>query len=375
MTGRRRPVLLLARELGIGGSERQLAVTAMSLDRSRFEPHVGCFHEGFRADELRAAGVPVVRFPVTSFKSPSAFSGARKMGEYLKEHGIELVHTFDTPLNVFGVPVACAYRTPVVLSSQRAHRELSGRFRHLLRITDRMADGIVVNCESVKRQLIAEERVPADRIQVCHNGIDTTAFNPAGRTPPDKMLTVGVVCALRPEKGLPTLLEAFAIARKAHPCIRLQLVGSGPMLPELQELATQTGIADVCAFEPTTSRVAEWLRKIDIFVLPSLSEALSNALMEAMASGCAVVASDAGGNPELVQHGDTGLLFRRGHAQDLAAQLMRMIADGMLRDRLARAAADRMQREFTLTACAKRMESIYLNFLDPRHGGGERTTC
>jgi glycosyltransferase involved in cell wall biosynthesis len=364
MKEQRWPVLLLARELGIGGSERQLAVTAMSLDRTRFEPHVGCFHEGFRADELRAAGVPVVRFPVTSFKSPSALNGARAMGRYLKEHGIELVHTFDTPLNVFGVPVACAYRTPVVLSSQRAHRELSGRFRSLLRITDRMADGIVVNCESVKRQLINEERVPAGRIRVCHNGIDTAAFHPVGRPAPDKILTVGVVCALRPEKGLPTLVEAFAIASKVHPCIRLQVVGSGPMLGDLQALASRLDIAGLCAFEPTTSRVADWLRKIDIFVLPSLSEALSNALMEAMASGCAVIASDAGGNPELVKHGQTGLLFRREDTQDLAEQLMRMIEDGMLRNRLAQSAADRMQREFTLSACAKRMEDIYLSFLE-----------
>jgi glycosyltransferase involved in cell wall biosynthesis len=366
MTGRRWPVLLLARELGIGGSERQLAVTAASLDRSRFEPHVGCFHEGFRAEELRTAGVSVIRFPVTSFKSGSAFRGARMMGRYLRQHNIQLVHTFDTPLNVFGVPVARAYRTPVVLSSQRAHRELSGGFRRLLRITDAMAQGIVVNCDSVRRQLVEEENVPADRIRVCYNGIDTSKFTPAGRPPSQTPLTVGVVCALRPEKGLATLVEAFAVARNANPHIRLQFVGSGPLLPDIQTLAGARGIAEYCAFEPTTSNVAEWMRRIDVFVLPSLSEALSNALMEAMACGCAVIASDVGGNPELVEHGRTGLLFHPGDVDELAKHLLTMTTNRPLREEMGAHAAAVIRDRFTLATCATRMEEIYTEYLAGR---------
>lgn len=285
------------------------------------------------------------------------------MGRYLQEHRIQLVHTFDTPLNVFGVPVARAYRTPVVLSSQRAHRELSGGFRRLLRGTDRLVDGIVVNCESVKRQLIEEERVRPERIQVCYNGIDTSAFSPGGRQSADGCLTVGVVCALRPEKGLLTLIEAFATAWRTNPRLHLQFVGSGPMLPDLQQLAAEKGIANVCSFEPTTSQVADWLRKIDVFVLPSLSEALSNALMEAMACGCAVIASDAGGNPELVAHESTGLLFRRGDSADLAEKLIRIVNEPELRARVAEAGTRRIHEQFTLRACADRMEAIYRQYL------------
>ena len=116
----------MARELGLGGTERQLAEIALSLDRGQFEPHVGCFTDGgFRARELREAGVPILELGVRSLVSGSAWSGARRMGAYLARHGIGLVHAFDVPMDLFAVPVARAYRTPVVLSSQRAHRGLT----------------------------------------------------------------------------------------------------------------------------------------------------------------------------------------------------------------------------------------------------------
>ena len=100
----------MARELGLGGTERQLAETALALDRAQFEPHVGCFTDGgFRAKELREAGVPILELGVRSLVSGSAVAGARRMGAYLARHGIGLVHAFDVPMNLFAVPVARCY--------------------------------------------------------------------------------------------------------------------------------------------------------------------------------------------------------------------------------------------------------------------------
>src|ERR1035437_7230308 len=128
----------MARELGLGGTERQLAEIARALDRGQFEPHVGCFTGGgFRASELRQAGVPILELGVRSQVSPSAVAGARRMVAYLGRHESGLVYAFDVPLDLFAVPVARWYRTPVVLSSQRAHRDLTpGVRRHLLRVMD-----------------------------------------------------------------------------------------------------------------------------------------------------------------------------------------------------------------------------------------------
>ena len=360
-------MLLMVRELDLGGSERQLAEIAKALDRSRFEPHVGCFRpNGLRATELRAAGVPVVAFPVRSFRHPSVLGAARQLSRYVRQHRIRLVHTFDVPATLFGVPAARVVRGLKVLSSQRAHRDLTpGATRGLLRLTDRMADAIVVNCDALRRQLIEEDKVPPDRIRLCYNGVDIAEFFPGtGQkvrpTPLEQAaLVIGVVCALRPEKNLDTLLEAFATVRHLRPGLTLAIVGSGPCLPGLQARARELGISAQCVFEPATNQVAQWLRAFDIFVLPSRSEALSNSLMEAMASGCAVVASEVGGNPELVQERQTGLLFPSGDAGRLGEALRLLIEDAPLRQQLGAAAARSMIDHFSLAKSAERMGEIY----------------
>ncbi|HTQ57202.1 MAG TPA: glycosyltransferase family 4 protein [Bryobacteraceae bacterium] len=360
------PVLLMVRALNLGGSERQMTEIAKALDRSQFDPRVGCFRPaGLRGDELRAAGIPIVHFPVPSMLS---LKGAVEIGAYIREHGIRLVHTFDTPANLYGVPSARMAGCPVVMSSQRVHRALWPRpVRHALRLTDRMADGIVVNCDFLRRHMLEEEKAPTERIHLCYNGVNTATFHAEHRPRPavlaDASLVVGVVCALRPEKGLETFLESFAAVRGMHPRMKLALVGSGPCQTALQERAQALGILADCIFEPATAGVADWLHAIDIFVLPSLSEALSNSLMEAMACGCAVAATRVGGNPELVTHGETGMLFEPGDVAGLAGVLRMLIANRDLRGELARRAALLIHDRFTLEAAARRMGEIYAALL------------
>lgn len=367
----------MARELGIGGSERQLTEIAKALDRSRFQPHVGCFRSaGFRGEELQEAGVAVARFPVTSFRSPSLVAGALEMGRYVRRHGIRLVHTFDTPSTLFGVPVARAWGVPVVLSSQRAYRQLMpGVSQHGLRITDQLVDAVVVNCKAIEQHLVEDEKVSSSLVRLCYNGIDTECFRRFATPRPallsDASFVIGVICALRPEKGLPTLLKAFAGINdhtKTATCnLKLLIVGSGPELDRLQAQSRALSIASDCIFEPATSRVPEWLQAIDIFVLPSLSEAFSNSLMEAMACSCCAVASRVGGNPELVREGETGLLFTPGDSADLARKLELLLEQPSLRKQMAGGAARLIREKFALDTSVRRMMQIYSTMLEERH--------
>ena len=157
------PVLLMVRALGLGGTERQLTETAKFLDRGRFAPYVGCLvADGMRKVEIDAAGVPVLTLPVSSFLNPSALRGAWQLASFIRRRGIRVVHTFDVPMNLFGVPPARLAGTPVVLSSQRAHRSLTPPAgRRLLRVMDRIVDGVVVNCEAMKEHLRIDEGVSA----------------------------------------------------------------------------------------------------------------------------------------------------------------------------------------------------------------------
>lgn len=359
------PVLLMARALEGGGSERQLRELAKALDRSRFQPHAGCFRlEGVGRRELESAGIPIVHFPVYSFLSPPAISGAFHLMRYVRYQKIRLIHTFDYPTTVFAVPAGRFLTPAAVLSSQRSHRDLIPRgYRRLVRMTDHLVDGIVVNCDFVRRHLEQDERVPATRIQLCYNGIDLETFG-AGEAPrppelPLDSFVIGVVCALRPEKGLSTLLQAFARVRHLRAGMKLAIVGDGPMLEALQVEARTLGIREDCVFALSTVQVREWLRAMDIFVLPSVSEALSNALMEAMACGCPVVASNVGGNPELVRNGESGLLFKPGDVERLAVALQVLIENQSLRQRLAEAGAKFVRERFSIRASAERMGEIY----------------
>jgi glycosyltransferase involved in cell wall biosynthesis len=358
------PVLLLVRELGVGGTERQLVETARFLQRERFVPHVGCFRpEGPRRVDLERAGVPMLHLPVHSLLSPVVFSGASRLIHYIHQHRIQVVHAFDAPMNIFAVPIAKLAGTPAVISSQRGHRDLTGDLnKRFLRITDRLTDAVVVNCDAMRRYLVEDEGVAESKIRICYNAVDVEQYRRhAVASPWAGKPEIGVVCALRPEKGLDTLLRAFAKLSRQDAV--LAIVGSGPELPRLTALAAELGIAERCHFEPATSEVAEWLSRFDIFVLPSRTEALSNALMEAMACACCPIASRVGGNPELVDDGENGLLFEVDNVEQLASQMEELMADPARRQRMAAAASAKMASRFTYAQAAATMQQIYESIL------------
>jgi len=359
------PVLLLVRELNLGGCERDLTRLAIHIDRKRFAPHVGCFHEqGVCLPPLRAAGVPVVRFPVTSFQHPSALAGARQMGRYIREHGIRLVQAFDVPMCAWGIPVAAWYRVPVIISSQLSFRDsrlaAAAQFR-LLRWGDRFATHFFVNSRAVLNHMVQDEGIPAEKQFLAHNGVDIHAFHPVGRVESEEAIVFGALCALRPEKQLTLLLEAFA--RIPLPSARLLIVGSGTELEPLRQRAEQLGIAKRIHFESATSDVPSWLRRMDIFALTSGTESFPNALLEAMACGCAVVAANVGGVSELVTDNQTGLLFPSGDVEALADRLTTLASDCTLRHRLGQTAAQHARDNFSADLYAERLSGLYTRLL------------
>lgn len=363
------PLLLMTRSLGPGGSERQIAQAAKALDRRVFAPHVACVEaSGFRFEKLHALGIPVLELPMCSFLGRDALRAASRLHRYLDEHRIRLVHPFDFTLNIFGVPLARLFRTQVVISSQRCFWDLvPARYRPPLWLSHQIAHAVTVNCEALRSELTTRLAVPRNHVHVCYNALDTGVYRPQPRMRPpqlaDASLVIGVTCVLRPEKGLPTLLDAFARVHATHPGLRLVIIGGGSELNALQQQAARLNIAPACLFEPATADVLSWLRAIDIFVLPSLSEALSNSLMEAMACGCCPIASRTGGNPELVSHRRTGLLFEPGNAADLADQLRAAVEDATLREDLARSGASFIAEKFSISASIGRLQSLYLSLL------------
>lgn len=364
------PILLLVRQLTIGGAERDAAKLARYLDRSRFEPHIACFHaEGERLEELQKAGVPILALPVRSFHNWTAVRGARLLRRYIREHGIVLMQAFDAPTSVFAVPLGRLFRVPAVIGSHLFFRHLIPPPQYqALAVVDRLAHRIVVNAHAVERHLIEDHHVGKERIFVSHNGVETSVFHPGppGMRPPffaDASLIVGTVCVLREEKRLDLLLRAFSGVRHLDPRMKLLIVGSGEMLAAWLALRRELGLEECCHFEPASADVARWMRLMDIFVLPSRSEGFPNALLEAMACGCAVIGSAAGGIPELIDDGRDGFLFPPGDADQLAGRLSTLITGAELRRRMGSEAAAKARTRFSMEIAAARMERFYESLL------------
>jgi glycosyltransferase involved in cell wall biosynthesis len=378
---RARPVLLMVRALSIGGCERDLTKMALALDRSKYQPYVACFRpEGPRYAELTAAGVPVLHIPVTSFRSWSAVRGAWVLRRHIRNHGILVLHAFDVPSDIFAAPIAWLLRVPAVITCQLSYRHMYQPWeRKMLRITDRLADCIVVNSEAVKRDLMETEGIEENRIVVSHNGVDGASFhalpgNERRRKPcvAGASIVVGTVCALRQEKRLDVLLRAFAGVRTLRRGMKLLLVGSGPMQSEIEALRKQLGLEDDCVMAPAQDEVASWMWSMDIFVVSSDSESFPNALLEAMACGCCAIGSEVGGIPEMITDGSNGVLVRAGDCEALGQALTRVVTDDGLRQRLAEAAQATSHSRFSMDAAARRTEALYDALLDASEANGGR---
>jgi len=356
--GQRTAILLHAQTVGYGGGERQLATLALSLDPSRWEVHVLRQHPGGGWEgKLQAAGIALYHLQLNSYVGGQAWREMRRLRAYLKQHRIRIAQGFDYTANVFVTPVARSVAEVVALSTQRCETKLiPEKYKRVTRWVHRLAHGVVVNSHALARQLREEEGLSGQRIHVSENGIDTELFSP-GPARGGGELVYGCVCLLREEKRLDLLLEAFAGLQWPA---RLLLVGDGPEKERLQQLAAQLGITGRCEFLPATQQVTACLHKMDVFVLPSRSEGLSNSLMEAMSCGLTVIASSAQANQELIEHGETGLIFESGNAVSLREQMQRA-REGR---GWGQAARQRVEQHYSNAVALGRMEEIYRRVLD-----------
>jgi glycosyltransferase involved in cell wall biosynthesis len=357
-------VLLAVRELGLGGIERDVTKLALGFDRSRYLPFVASYKpEGPRYQELEAAKIPILHLKMSSLLSLGSLKAAAQLARFVRRHRIRIVHSFD-PSSVFVNPVARLIGVPVVLSSQLGHRDLHDpRTRQRLRQTDRYSDIIVVNCEALRRHMTAEHGISPQRLELCYNGVQTAIFHPGPGDLPaavaDAPFIVGAISVLRPEKALHELQLAFAKVRHLVPGSKLLIVGNGPELPLLEKTRAELALGEDCVLAPAVRDVAPLMRGLQVFVSCSHSEAFSNAILEAMACGCAVVGSRVGGTPELIGEDERGLLFQAGNVDDLASKIARLMQEEPLRRALAQRAAEHARVNLNIEKNVQRTMQIY----------------
>ena len=365
------PIVLASQFIDGGGTETQLRQTAIALDRERFAVHVVFFRPNdSRQAELEAQGLRTRYWPLNSLTSLSTAKIALELRSYLRTNRIRLLHAFDNPSAIFAIPVARAAGVPAILSSQRGHPgHYSLALRKLQRYSETFADAIVVNAEAVVRHLTNEEKMSPERIRLCPNGLDTSRFQflATREYPPEfgsgAKAVIGCMAVLRPDKNLPFLVDVFAQMRGGRPGLKLLIVGSGPEEGAIRARVEANNLGGDCLLVPHTTDAARWMRAIDVFVLCSVSEGMSNSLLEAMACGAAVVASRVPGTKELIREGINGFLYDLGDASDLSNKVLRLVDDPAARGAVALSASNWVRENMSVTASAARMGAIYDEFL------------
>jgi sugar transferase (PEP-CTERM/EpsH1 system associated) len=253
----------------------------------------------------------------------------------------------------------------------------------LRRLHSPLIDRYIVVSKHLERYLVNRVGIAADRISQIYNGVDTKRFAPySGRRtdlfPPEfaeeKTLVIGTVGRIQPVKDQATLLRAFSelVVNHSLPGVRLRLavIGDGPLLGDLHRLAAALGIAELTWLPGAVADVTDVLRSFDIFVLPSLSEGISNTILEAMATGIPIVATATGGNPELVEDGSNGRLFTPGDVSGLARLLAGYIGEPALRRAHGGAGRQIAVERFSLAEMVARYQELYLRLCDQAIASG-----
>ena len=214
--------------------------------------------------------------------------------------------------------------------------------------------------------------VPAERLSQVYNGVDTQRFRPADGAPPriegcpfdpHAHWLVGTVGRMQQVKDQPTLVRAFVRLMAEQPAlrerVRLVMLGGGPLREQVQRIVDEAGLGALCWLPGERSDVADVMRGLSCFALPSLAEGISNTILEAMASGLPVVATHVGGNAELVDEGSTGLIVPPGDPQALAAAIGSLASDPGQAAAMGRAGRTRAVGQFSLEAMVARYQGIY----------------
>jgi glycosyltransferase involved in cell wall biosynthesis len=374
------PVVLVIGQLELGGgAERQVSEIALGIREHGFAPRVislragarqGEFHpENYWADALRLRGISVHELPR---RGRLDLSRLMPLIALIREHKPAIVHSFMFPANAYSrVAVLLSGRKPIVVTSERSVRLPKGVKRIVERCLQPLTDGIMVNAHATRRALQAR-RTPAP-VWVIPNGIDIEKFNPSARAEcrarlgvaPDDPV-IGTVARLVSVKNYPLFIRLVRNVRTVMPPVRAVAIGDGPLRSAVEKDIDRSGQRDGIRLLGRVSRIEEILPALDVFVLTSEYEGLSNAVMEAQASGVPAVVTDVGGNPEIVSEGVTGFVVPRGDLQLLVARVLDLLTRPDLRATMGRAARLGMESRFSVARMIAATVEMYHALLGTR---------
>ncbi len=371
----------------IGGTERQVVNLARGLDRERFDLHVACLgRSGDFLDHIEGNQIPLTEYRINSLCNHTTLIELWKFIRYLKLNRIQIVHSYGFYSNVFAVPAAFLGGVPVIIASIRDIGDpLTPWQRRVQKFICGFADHILANSNAVRDWLLSAG-YRKDKIGVIRNGIIIPARTPAVPRGhfrqefglPENARLVVVVSRLNPLKGIEYFLDAAALLPAGFEDVYFAIVGGSidaTYTAALEVQAARLGLGHRVLFTGFRLDIASILADSAISVLPSLSEGLSNVLLESMAAGIPVVATNVGGNPEVVEHGVGGLLVPPRNPAALAAAMRTLLSDPDLAARYGAAGRQRVEALFSLTRMVQDTQRLYVELLLTFQGSSIRESA
>lgn len=352
---------------GPGGAERMVAALAAAFAEAGCStvavlPASG---EGWLAGQLAGTGVEIDHVDLRGRISPRH---VRDLVRVLRKHRIDLVHSHEFTMSVFGSAAARLARVPHVITLHGTRYHTTALHRRLaMGVAVRASRGVVGVSDSVARQLRTDLRLPDRLVSVIPNGVRPparvagTLRSELGLGPDVRLLVA--VGNLYPVKGHADLVAALAQVGPGVPETHLAIAGRGELREPLRQQAESLGLGSRVHLLGYRSDIANLLASADLFVLPSRSEGLPLALLEAMFAGCAIVATDVG-EVAAVLGDDAGIVVPPGDVAALAGALRRLLADPDEAARLGRAAERRAAEHYDLSVAVERYAALYSTRLD-----------
>lgn len=360
------------------GTEKQLLATIRLLDRSRFCPHLVCLRS---SDWLEAnnPGCDVTVLDFGSFLSMSFLHSRRHFVAFCRENKIDIVQTFFRDSNHAGTLWAHKARVPVIIASRR---NIGSGYWHnrieiaILKFLKRYTTHYIANSEAAAAETRSVEGVEPTRISVLRNGLDMSAYPQPSTEVAAKVKqswglaedakVIGTVANLRPIKNIAFLIRAAKRIIEKRPLTKFVALGEGHLRAELEQMIAQHGLTGKFLLPGRSNNVARDLAGFDIAVLCSHRESLSNSLMEYMATGRPAVASDVGGNGELISRSDLGYLYPADDLEQFENRILGLLDDPKLRNRIGTAAREAASHSFSYEAMIQQHENLYESLM-PTH--------
>ncbi|QDV18620.1 Putative glycosyltransferase EpsF [Gimesia panareensis] len=350
----------LSLTLCTGGLERLLVDFARFYNSDLFElEFVALGETGAPAEDIQKLGCPVIQFPLTA---PGKLGRIRQLQEFFKEKNYDLLHTHNAYPHFYGTLAGRLAGIPAIVQTRHGRR-FGNTFNERLQfaLASRLADRVIPVSDDTGNRCREVGWLSQSKVTRIWNGIDVDRFAFSGPAAQMRAITVS---RLSPEKDLATLLKAVRLVKETIPEFELMIVGDGPERKKLEQITAALHLESRVRFLGERNDVPDLLTQAGFYVSSSLTEGISLTLLEAMSVGLPIVATSVGGNPEIVQQPDTGLLVPSANAALLSDAICEMCSQPDKWLAMGQAARERVEQHFNVRSMIKDYEDLYHQILN-----------